>query len=105
MVYNSQGQLVVYGYMIIGLCINGYLTCAVLGEEHDVVKGFMLAQLQEVMEDADVYGWKCVKGYHPVWRQHIGQGRAAWEDEERKIKLRRVLVWNRDPIPSPPNCN
>ena len=56
---SQGGQPVVYDDMGIALFINGYLT--VLGEETDKVKGFMLAPLQEVMEDADIYGWKCVR--------------------------------------------
>ena len=53
-VYNSKGQPAVYDDMCIALLVNGYPT--VLGEESDEVKGFMLAHLQEVMENTDVYG-------------------------------------------------
>ena len=67
--------------MGIALFINGYLT--VLGEETDEVIGLMLAHLHEVMEDAGVNGWKCVRGYHSAWLQQIEPGRAVWGDEER----------------------
>ena len=61
-VYNCQGELAVYDDMSIALFVNGYLI--ILGEECNEVKGFMLAHLQEAMEDADVYGWKCVRICH-----------------------------------------
>ena len=96
MVYNNWGQLAVYDNMGVALFVNGYLTG--LGEESDEIKGFMLAHLQEVMEDADVYGWKCVRSYPLAWLQQIEQSQAAWGYENRKIKLRRALVWNRAPI-------
>ena len=57
------------------LLINGYLT--VMGEETDFVKGHMLWHLQELMEDAEAYGWRSVKNYHSVWLQQLEQGRAA----------------------------
>ena len=65
MVYNSQGQPAVYDDMSVALFINGYLT--VLGEESDEVRGYMFTHLQEVMEDTDVYGWRCVRIYHAAW--------------------------------------
>ena len=43
-VYNRQGQPVVYNDMGIAQFVNGYLT--VLGEESDEVKVFMLIHLQ-----------------------------------------------------------
>ena len=50
----------------------------------------MLAHIQEVMEDADMYSWKCVRSYHMAyWLHQIEQGRA---EEAKKIKLSRALV-------------
>ena len=65
MAYNNWGQLAVYDNMGVALFVNGYFTG--LGEESDAIKGFMLAYLQEVMEDADVYGWECVRSYRLAW--------------------------------------
>ena len=69
----------------------------VLGAECEEVRRYMLTQLQEIMEDTDIYGWKCVRSYHVGWMQHIEQGRATWGEEGKKIKLRRFLVWHRAP--------
>ena len=52
----------------------------------------MLAHIQEVMEDADMYSWKCVRSYHMAWLHQIEQGRAVWGKEAKQIKLRRALV-------------
>ena len=43
--------------MGVALFVHGYLTF--LEEKSDEVKGYMLAHLQEVMEDTDMYCWKC----------------------------------------------
>ena len=95
-VYNSQGQPDVYDDMSTALFANGYPS--VLGEECNEVNGYMLAHLQEVMEDADVYSGKCVRSYHVAWLQQIEQGRVSLGKEARQINLRIPLVWNRAPI-------
>ena len=66
-----------------------------LAEELDINKALMLQHMQELMEDAEVYGWRVVTDYHAAWLLQIEQGRAAWGDENKKIKLRRLQVWHR----------
>ena len=39
------------------------------------VRDIMLRHLQELFEDADVYGWMVVGEYHAAWLQLLEQGR------------------------------
>ena len=59
------------------------------------VTTIMLHHLQELMEDAEAYGWKSVHSYHPAWLQQLVQGWTSLADEDKKLKLRRALVWHR----------
>ena len=52
----------------------------------------MYNHLQELMEVVEVYGWKVVKDYHAAWLQLMEQGRAAWGDNAKKERLRRLMV-------------
>ena len=91
-IYTSQGEPAIYEELSAVLFINGYLT--VLVEYTEEVKGHMLWHLQELMEDAEFYGWRSVRDYHVAWLLKFEQGRAAWGDETQKMKLRRALVWH-----------
>ena len=55
----------------------------------------MSAPSQGALEDGETFGWPTVRAYHAVWLQHIEQGRATWDDETTRLKLRRYLVWHR----------
>ena len=55
----------------------------------------MLQHLQALVEDTEVYCWRVVRDYHAAWLQQIEQGWAAWGNENKKIKLRRLIVWHR----------
>ena len=72
MVFTSQGQPPVFEELSLALFTNGYL-CVLAG-------GLVInkALMQELMEDADMYGWRVVRDYHAAWLQKIEQGRAAW---------------------------
>ena len=66
----------------------------------------MSAHLKEIMEDGETFRWPTVRAYNVVWLQHLEQGRAIWDDETTRLKLRRVLVWHRmapssQPSPTP----
>ena len=72
------------------LFTNGYQS--VLVEEMDTNKAHMLCHFQELMEHAEVYGWKLARDYHAAWLQLIEQDWAAWMDDNKKHKLIRLLV-------------
>ena len=71
--------------------VNGYL--GVMAGETEQVKASMLLHLQELMEDADTYGWEAVRIYHAAWLQFLEQGCVSCGDEDKKLKLYRALVW------------
>ena len=105
MVFTNQGQPPVYGELSMALFTNGYLS--VLAAEMDINKAHMCCHLQELMEDAEVNGWKVVRDYHAALLRLMEQGRAASEDDNKKDKLRRLLVWSRPALGArqPPNSN
>ena len=89
-VYMSAGQPMVYEEMSAVLFVNGYLTLMV-GESEDM-KPHIVRHLMELMEDAEAYGWESVRSHHAAWLQQIEQGRACWQDKDKKMKLCRALV-------------
>ena len=40
-------------------------------EESDINKALMLQHLQELIEDAEVYGWRVVRDYRAAWLHQI----------------------------------
>ena len=73
--------------------VNGFLTLR--GGESDTTKVSMLLHLQQLMEDTVAYGWETDHSYHAAWLQHLEQGRAIWNDPEKRLTLWRALVWHR----------
>ena len=61
-VYDNAGEPAVYEEMHPVLFGNRYLM--VMERESEPVKIIMLAHLQELMEDLEVYGWEVVRAYH-----------------------------------------
>ena len=72
--------------------VDGYIT--VMNRESLPIKKLMVAHLQDLMEDGEMYWWLALRAYHAAWLQYMEQGRAAWGDEETKLKLQWRLVWH-----------
>ena len=89
-VYYPSAQPVVYEQIFSMAFVNGYII--IISKDLPHTKAFMLTYLQELKEDGDHYRWPAVRAYHAAWLQHIEQGRTAWGDDERKIKLHHALV-------------
>ena len=34
----------------------------------------LMAHLQELMEDVELYGWEPIGAFHPIWLQQLEQG-------------------------------
>ena len=60
--------------MNITLFISDFMT--VMAEE-ETIRPFIFQQLQELMEDMKLYGWKSIQSFHAVWLQQLEQGKAA----------------------------
>ena len=86
LIYTPSGQPVIYNQLNSVAFLIGYLAVMVL--ESDQVKEGMLAHLQEMMQDGEVYGWSMVRSYHAACPQHLEQGRAMWDYKATKLKLR-----------------
>ena len=98
LIYPPSGQpAAVYETLSIMSVVNGYIE--VLNIVNQDIKLHMLAHLQELMVDGEMYRWQVILNYHAAWLQHIKQGRATWGNEPTKLKLRRPIVWHRVPCP------
>ena len=80
--------------------VNGYLT--IISLQKDTLRDKMAIHLQQIMEDGETFGWPVVRAYYTAWLQHLEQGRATWDDEVTRLKLRRALVWHRIALPTKP---
>ena len=56
--------------------MSGYL--AVLETVKPTHKPLMTKHLEELMADAELYGWESVRAYHAVWLQQIENGMVNW---------------------------
>ena len=92
LIYTQASIPALYEDLLAMSFVNGYLE--VLATVKDDTKQLMLSHLQELMADREAYGWPVVLVYHAAWLQHLKQGRAAWADQDTKLKLRWVLVWH-----------
>ena len=51
----------------------------------DHVKAKMASHLEELMGNAELYGWERVRAFHGVWLNQLEQGWPTWEEGEEKI--------------------
>ena len=99
LVFTPEGQPAVYKSLSAMAFINGYLT--IMSLLKDSLRYKMAVHLQEI-EDGETFGWPVVRVYNTVWLQHLEQGRATWNDEVTRLKLRWALVLHRiAPSPQP----
>ena len=73
--------------------VNGYIT--VMAREPEHIKYRVLLHPQELMEDGEAYSSEAVRSYHAAWLQHLEHSRTMWDDNVKKLKLCRDLVWHR----------
>ena len=74
----------------IPLFVQAYLT--IMDTEEGLVKKQMATHLQDLMLDAQLYGWEMTRTFHCVWLNQIEQGHCTWTDAEEKLKFHRDLV-------------
>ena len=70
--------------------MQGYLI--MMRSEKETVKAKNASLFEELMGDAELYGWERVRAYHGVWINKLEQGCTTLEEEEEKIKFQCVLV-------------
>jgi hypothetical protein len=91
-VHDARGQIMKYEALTWDKFVLGYL--CVTQEADPKLQPLLYLHLRDMMEDAGIYGLEAVKAFHGVWLNHIEQGRATWQDEHTREKLRRQFVWN-----------
>ena len=75
--------------------MQGYLT--VMNTQQQDIKKHMNSHLQE---DGEAYGWPVANAFNATWLQHIEMGRAIWDNQNTKLKLRLAFMWHQvDPTP------
>ena len=57
-------------------CVWGFLIVVNYGRD-TLVKAQMMQQLEELVEDTDLYGWARVHAFHVAWLNQIEQGRST----------------------------
>ena len=93
-----MGKPAEYEGLSIPLFISGYLV--VMVAEKRSIHHPMIQHLQDLMSDAELYGWEPVRAFHAIWLQQLEQGRVAWDDEQVKLKYTWALVWHHVAGPS-----
>ena len=63
--------------------VSGYLS--VMSAEKESVQLYMMQHLQDIMADAELYGWEPIWVFHAVWLQQLEQGHVTWADEAWSI--------------------
>ena len=64
-VYSNRGKPAVYEELFLSLFVKGYLI-TMKGEE-GATKDKMVTNLEDLMEDLELYGWQKLRAYHSVW--------------------------------------
>ena len=82
-------------YMFWALFVQGYMIIG-MGEER-AIKERMATNLEDLMSDAELYGWEGTRAFHTVWLNQLEQGRNTWHDKEKLI-FRWALVWHPAPL-------
>ena len=88
LVFTPEGQPATYESLSAMAFVNRYLT--IMSLQKDSLRVKMAVHLQEMMEGGETFGWPMVRAYHTVCLQHLEQGRATWNDEVTRLKLRHV---------------
>ena len=102
-VYIPEGQPTAYESLsIIMVFVTGFIT--IMDLQPEALRRRMSAHLKEIMGDGETFGWPVVRAYLVVWLQHLQLGRAMWDDEATRLKLRRALVWHKMAPSSQPSA-
>ena len=85
-VYTSVNKPATYEDISIPLFVQGYII-TMEGEEGPI-RQKMATHLNELMSDAELYGW----AFHSIWLNQLEQGQCTWIGDEEKLRFRWALV-------------
>ena len=86
-VYTATCKPAEYEGISIPLFFSGDL--AVISTEKPSIHYLMVQHLQDLMSNAELYGWKPVRAFLAIWLQQLEQDRETWANMEVKLKYRR----------------
>ena len=55
--------------------------------EEEAIKERMATHLEDLMSDAELYGWEQTRVLHGVWLNQLELGRTTWHDKEEKLRF------------------
>ena len=90
LVYTVVRKSEAYQDISIPLFVQGYLV--IMEGEEGAIRQRMASHLEELMSDAELYGWECTRTFHGIWLNQLEQGRCTWIDDE-KVGFPLALVW------------
>ena len=91
-VYNCDDKRASYQDISVPQFVYGYMI--VINTEEAGIKAKMYTHLNDLMSNAQLYGWKRTWNFHWVWLNQFEQGRCTWLDEEAKPQFCRSLIWH-----------
>ena len=63
-------------------------------KEKESNRPLMARHVQELMTNAELYGWESVRSYHTVRLHQLQNGRVQLDDMETKLQFCCSLVWH-----------
>ena len=73
-IYGSDGHPATYKDLTVSSFVMGYLM-VLKDVQAGQVKDHMVLNLEELMEDRDIYSWEKVKSFHAAWMNQVEQQR------------------------------
>ena len=69
-----------YQDMFLTLLVQGYII--IMNSEEGAIKERISTLLEDLMSDAELYGWECTRVFHGVWLNQLEQGRTTLPEGE-----------------------
>ena len=83
-VYTLEGKPAAYQDISVPLFVPGYLIT--MDSQDTTTKHRMVEHLQDLMSDAEMYGWDRTKAFNGLWRNQIEQGHhCTWWLDNREV--------------------
>ena len=82
-IYTSAGELASDQDISIPKFVHGDLI--LMEGEEMTIKERIASHLQELMSDAELYGWECTRAFHSILLNQLKQGRCTWVYDDEKL--------------------
>ena len=78
-VYSVAGKPAAFQDMSLLLFVQGYMI--IMKGEVGAIRERMATPLEDLISNAELYGWEWTRDFHCVWPNQLEQGRFTWHDE------------------------